>query len=65
MPDSNGCDQAKYFRSWNPQIKVLLTSGYSDQSEQAKEASEQGFSFIQKPFSVRLLGEKVRPLLDN
>ncbi|MGA6925361.1 MAG: response regulator, partial [Desulfosarcina sp.] len=47
----------------DPHIKVLLASGYSIDG-QASEILERGCNgFIQKPFDLRALSEKVRSIL--
>jgi len=49
----------------NPDIKVLLSSGYSING-QATEILERGCnSFIQKPFNMRALSQEVRKILDS
>jgi CheY-like chemotaxis protein len=47
----------------NPDIKVLLSSGYSIDSE-AKEILARGCdAFIQKPFSMKELSQAIRGVL--
>jgi len=49
----------------NPDIKVLLSSGYSIEGR-ATEILERGCdSFIQKPFNMRQLSQKIREILDS
>jgi len=49
----------------DPEIKVLLSSGYSLDS-QATEILERGCSgFIQKPFNIKALSKKLREILDE
>jgi signal transduction histidine kinase/CheY-like chemotaxis protein len=49
----------------NPNIKVLLSSGYSINGE-ATEILNRGCSgFIQKPFNMKQLAEKIREILDS
>jgi two-component system cell cycle sensor histidine kinase/response regulator CckA len=64
MPDMDGgkaCDQLKTI---NPGVKVLLSSGYSIDG-QASEILDRGCNgFIQKPFDLQALSEKVRVILD-
>jgi CBS-domain-containing membrane protein len=46
-------------------VKVLLSSGYSIDGE-ATEILERGCkSFIQKPFMINVLVEKIRDILNN
>jgi DNA-binding NtrC family response regulator len=48
----------------NPKAKVLLSSGYSLNS-QAQEIMAQGCNgFIQKPFDIVALSRKIRDILD-
>jgi len=47
----------------NPKVKVLLSSGYSINS-QAKEILARGCdAFIQKPFSMKELSQAIREVL--
>jgi two-component system cell cycle sensor histidine kinase/response regulator CckA len=49
----------------NPEIKALLSSGYSIDG-QATEILERGCNgFIQKPFNVSELSGKIRRILDK
>ncbi len=49
----------------NPNIKVLLSSGYSI-TGQATEILERGCDgFIQKPFNIGQLSKKIREILDK
>lgn len=49
----------------NPDIKVLLSNGYSIKG-QASELMERGCNgFIQKPFNINDLSQKIREILDN
>jgi len=52
-------------REINPDIRVLLSSGYSING-QASEILERGCdSFIHKPFDMRQLSQKIREILDK
>jgi CheY-like chemotaxis protein len=49
----------------NPDIKVLLSSGYSIDG-QATEILKRGCNgFIQKPFSIKKLSRELRKILDS
>ena len=64
MPYNGGraFDQLKQIRS---DVKVLIASGYTE-DRQIRKMFEQGcIGFIQKPFSVNLLSEKVLTALKN
>ncbi|OEU49722.1 MAG: hypothetical protein BA871_01330 [Desulfuromonadales bacterium C00003096] len=65
MPDMEGGKVYDKLKEANPDIKVLLSSGYSIKG-QASEIMERGCNgFIQKPFNINDLSQKIREILDN
>lgn len=65
MPDMGGGETYDRLKKINPEIKVLLSSGYSIDG-QASEIMNRGCNgFIQKPFNVEQLSMKVRDILSN
>jgi len=63
MPVQNGGQTYDRLKQIDPGIKVLLSSGYSLDS-QAKEIMNRGCNgFIQKPFTIKELSEKVRSVI--
>jgi two-component system cell cycle sensor histidine kinase/response regulator CckA len=65
MPNMGGGEAYDRMKEINPDIKVLLSSGYGIDGE-ATEILERGCdSFIQKPFSVMDLSQKLRQILDR
>jgi len=65
MPDMSGGDTFDRLREIDPDIKVLLSSGYSING-QATEILERGCDgFIQKPFNMKGLSQKLRQILDK
>ncbi len=65
MPGMSGEKTLIKLREIDPEIKVLLTSGFS-QSGRASEILKQGANdFIQKPYQVSELMLKIRSLLDS
>ncbi len=65
MPGMNGGEVYNKMIEINPDIKVLLSSGYS-LNEQSAEILERGCNdFIQKPFNMMDISEKIRKILDN
>jgi len=65
IPGMSGKEAYDGLKKINPEIKVLLSSGYSI-SGQAAEILEQGCNgFIQKPFKLRELSVKIREVLDG
>ncbi|MCP4579376.1 MAG: PAS domain S-box protein [Deltaproteobacteria bacterium] len=64
MPDMSGGVTYDEMKEINPNVKVLLSSGYSING-QATEILDRGCrGFIQKPFNVRGLSQKLREILD-
>ncbi len=65
MPDMGGGDAYDTLKEIDPDIVVLLSSGYS-LNGQATEILERGCDgFIQKPFNMSQLSQAIRKTLDN
>jgi len=65
MPDMGGGKAYDTLKEINPDIMVLLSSGYSING-QATEILERGCDgFIQKPFSMSQLSQAIRKVLDR
>ena len=65
MPEMNGKDTYDALKKINPAVKVLLVSGYS-QNKQIDELMDQGcHGFIQKPFDIVQLSQKLREVLEK
>jgi len=65
MPDMGGGETYDRMREINPDIKVLLSSGYSIDG-QATEILKRGCDgFIQKPFSMKELSQNIREIVDK
>jgi CheY-like chemotaxis protein len=65
MPDMGGGETYDTMKEINPDIKVLLSSGYSIDG-QATEILRRGCDdFIQKPFNMKELSQRVREILDK
>ncbi|MBN1843931.1 MAG: PAS domain-containing protein [Deltaproteobacteria bacterium] len=63
MPDIGGGEAYDRIKEINPEVKVLLSSGYSIDSE-AKDILARGCDgFIQKPFTMKELSQSVREVL--
>jgi PAS domain S-box-containing protein len=65
MPNINGRELAQQILSLNPKVKVLYMSGYTADVIAKRGILEQGVAFIQKPFSINELAQKVREVLAN
>ncbi|MCX5854665.1 MAG: response regulator [Deltaproteobacteria bacterium] len=65
MSGMGGGETLDRLKSMDPQVKVILSSGYS-LIGQAKLIMDQGCSsFIQKPFKIQELSQKIREVLDQ
>lgn len=65
MPEMNGSETFDLLKKIKPDLKVLLSSGYS-LSEEASQILNNGHnSFIQKPFDINRVSSKIRELLDR
>jgi two-component system, cell cycle sensor histidine kinase and response regulator CckA len=65
MPGIGGGDAYDQLREIRPDVKVLLSTGYSLKGE-ASEILKRGCNgFIQKPFNIKKLSHKLREILDS
>ncbi len=65
MPGLSGKDTYERLKQINPDVKVLLASGYTVEG-QAKEILDSGCNaFIQKPFKIEQLSTMIRKVLEN
>jgi two-component system, cell cycle sensor histidine kinase and response regulator CckA len=65
MPEMNGRDLAKNLLSIYPDIKRLFMSGYTANVIAHHGVLDEGVYFIQKPFSLKVLGGKLREVLED
>jgi len=65
MPGMTGVDLQKKIHKIIPDLKTIFMSGYTPQFIAQKGIIEENFNFIQKPFSVVTLAQKVREVLDR
>jgi CheY-like chemotaxis protein len=63
MPEMNGRELARNLLAINPNLKRLFMSGYTSDVIAHHGVLDVGVHFIQKPFSVKALAEKVREAL--
>jgi two-component system cell cycle sensor histidine kinase/response regulator CckA len=64
MPQMDGPTLARQVIGKYPEIKIILISGYAEIGFH-KGLERERFSFIPKPFSLRVLAEKVRNVLEE
>jgi len=65
MPQMNGAELAQRLARLRPGLRVLFVSGYTDDAVIRVGVLEQRTAFLQKPFSLDVLGRTVRDVLDK
>jgi PAS domain S-box-containing protein len=64
LPDMRGPEIAERLRKVRPDVAVLFISGYTHDAIARDGVLELSVNFLQKPFTMTKLGEKVRHMLD-
>lgn len=64
MPKSSGLEVYEHIRKTNPDLPVILTSGYAGHGSLIPVPPSKSAAILQKPFSPKVLGRKVREMLD-
>lgn len=64
MPGANGRELYRRLEKSRPGLKVLFMSGYDEEIISRHSAVDETVHFIQKPFSVSAIAEKVRAVLE-
>jgi two-component system, cell cycle sensor histidine kinase and response regulator CckA len=64
MPEMGGHELIQLLRARNPEIRVVVMSGYAEQSVANDGALPSGVWFIEKPFTVDALMRQIRSVLD-
>ena len=65
MPQLGGSDTFDRIKTINPDVKVLLSSGYSIDGQATSILNRGCRGFIQKPFTVNVLAKKLREVLGD
>ncbi len=65
MPRMDGRQLAEAARSKYPGLKVLYTSGYTDDAIVRHGVADGNFDLIEKPFRVQALATRIRQVLDR
>jgi two-component system cell cycle sensor histidine kinase/response regulator CckA len=64
MPKMGGKDMAHWLKTIYPDLKVLFTSGYTDDAIGSHGVLDPGVEFLPKPYTRSGLSRKVREMLD-
>jgi two-component system, cell cycle sensor histidine kinase and response regulator CckA len=65
MPLMSGKVMAEWLKATYPDLKILFTSGYTDDAIAHHGVLEKGVAFLSKPYTPATLARKVRAMLDN
>lgn len=65
MPRMGGKAMAEWLKTLNPNLKILFTSGYSEETVANKGVLKNDVEFLPKPYTPASLARKVRELLDQ
>jgi two-component system, cell cycle sensor histidine kinase and response regulator CckA len=63
MPDMSGAQTFDALKAIDPEVKILLSSGYSVNGQASDILSRGCDGFIQKPYSIHRLSDKIREVL--
>ena len=64
MPELGGPEAVRQLNRIRPEMRVLFLSGYSNRVVSRDKNQAFGRAYLQKPFTVDSLSEKVREVLD-
>ena len=65
LPDTNGLEIVDNIKSIDPDIPIILCSGYTDDKSHRKEINEKGYTFIQKPFNIKEMLQNIKNILKS
>ena len=65
MPGMNGRQLAERLSKIHPEMKVLYTSGYTENAIAHHGIIDEGLNFIGKPYALQVLAPKIRDVLDK
>jgi two-component system cell cycle sensor histidine kinase/response regulator CckA len=65
MPRMGGAELADWLRSLDPHLKIIFSSGYTEDAISAAGMSSTGVDFLPKPYTPLALARKVREMLDS
>ncbi|NIA08939.1 MAG: response regulator [Nitrospiraceae bacterium] len=65
MPKMTGEQAYMKLKKIDPEVKILLSSGYGSSNQELKKMRRDGVLFINKPYKIKELLSKVRQVLDS
>jgi len=64
MPGMGGHELVEHLRARHPELPVVFMSGYADKAMTSNGAVRPGTAYVEKPFTVELLMQRLREVLD-
>ena len=61
----NGRQVADVGRTLRPKLKVLFITGYAENAVVGNHVLDANMQIVTKPFSIDILGDKIRRMLDG
>jgi two-component system cell cycle sensor histidine kinase/response regulator CckA len=65
MPGMGGHELVERLRARRPDLRVVFMSGYADKTMTSNGAVGRGTAYVEKPFTVELLMQRLREVLDS
>ncbi|MCF4996405.1 PAS domain S-box protein [Pseudomonas syringae] len=65
LPGMNGRQLAEIARQHRPGLKVLFMTGYAQKAAERQGFLEDGMDMVAKPFSIELLANKIRTMINH
>jgi CheY-like chemotaxis protein len=65
MPEMGGNELVERLRARHPEVRVLFMSGYADRAITGNGSARSGTGFVEKPFTVDILMQRLREVLDR
>jgi two-component system, cell cycle sensor histidine kinase and response regulator CckA len=65
MPKMGGRELARRLAALRPEVRVLYSSGYTENAIVEHGVLAEGINFLQKPYSPKMLAKRVREVLDK
>ena len=62
LPDKSGLELVEELIELNPNLNILISSGYTDQKARWPEINEKGYRFLEKPYALSELIKAVEEL---
>ncbi|MBD3287635.1 PAS domain S-box protein [candidate division KSB1 bacterium] len=65
LPDESGIAMIEKLLNKGSHFQILLSSGYSDEKSQWQLIQKRGYNFIQKPYTIEELLDKIETITDH